>query len=189
MLSLLVARDGATWVGAEQRLSRITGAGAETFTMTPSHPLRRVSALAEDASGAIWTGSPEAFPGAWVLDGGRWSHFRLPPPYEAMDFAAWMEVYLGGRWHAFDPRNNAPRIGRIKIAHGRDAADVPLTHTFGPNTLAGFRVPGRPVFAVQYHPEASPGPHDSSYLFDEFVDAMDAARGAKGRESATTGNR
>ena len=64
----------------------------------------------------------------------------LPPPYEAMDFAAWMEVYLGGRWHAFDPRNNAPRIGRVKIAHGRDAADVPLTHTFGPNTLAGFRV-------------------------------------------------
>jgi len=84
VLSLLVARDGATWVGAEQRLSRITGAGAETFTMTPSHPLRRVSALAEDASGAIWTGSPEAFPGAWVLDGGRWSHFRLPPPYEGV---------------------------------------------------------------------------------------------------------
>lgn len=64
----------------------------------------------------------------------------LPPPYEAMDFAAWMEVYLGGRWHAFDPRNNAPRIGRIKIAHGRDAADVPLTHTFGPNVLSGFKV-------------------------------------------------
>lgn len=64
----------------------------------------------------------------------------LPPPYAPMDFAAWMEVYLGGAWHVFDPRNNAPRIGRILIAHGRDAADVPLTHTFGPNTLAGFRV-------------------------------------------------
>jgi transglutaminase-like putative cysteine protease len=58
-----------------------------------------------------------------------------------MDFAAWMEVFLGGgRWHVFDPRNNAPRIGRILIARGRDAADVPLTHSFGPNTLAGFRV-------------------------------------------------
>jgi transglutaminase-like putative cysteine protease len=63
-----------------------------------------------------------------------------PPPYSAMDFAAWIEVYLGDRWHTFDPRNNAPRIGRILIAHGRDAADVPLTHMFGPGTLSGFRV-------------------------------------------------
>jgi transglutaminase-like putative cysteine protease len=64
----------------------------------------------------------------------------LPPPYPPNDFAAWIEVYLGGRWHTFDPRNNAPRIGRILIAQGRDAADVPLTHVFGPNTLSGFRV-------------------------------------------------
>jgi transglutaminase-like putative cysteine protease len=64
----------------------------------------------------------------------------LPPPYAPMDFSAWIEVYLGGRWHAFDPRNNAPRVGRILIAHGRDAADVPLTHSFGPNSLSGFRV-------------------------------------------------
>jgi transglutaminase-like putative cysteine protease len=64
----------------------------------------------------------------------------LPPPYPPNDFAAWIEVYLGGRWHMFDPRNNAPRIGRILIAQGRDAADVPLTHTFGPGTLSGFRV-------------------------------------------------
>ena len=62
------------------------------------------------------------------------------PPYGAMDFAAWMEVYLGGRWWTFDPRNNKPRIGRILIAQGRDAADVPLTHTFGQNTLTGFEV-------------------------------------------------
>jgi transglutaminase-like putative cysteine protease len=55
-------------------------------------------------------------------------------------FAAWMEVYLGDRWHVFDPRNNERRIGRLLIARGRDAADVPLTHTFGPNKLAGFRV-------------------------------------------------
>jgi len=64
----------------------------------------------------------------------------LPPPYPPNDFAAWIEVYLGGRWHMFDPRNNAPRIGRILIAQGRDAADVPLTHTFGPGLLSGFRV-------------------------------------------------
>jgi transglutaminase-like putative cysteine protease len=64
----------------------------------------------------------------------------LAPPYAPMDFAAWIEVYLGGQWHAFDPRNNSPRIGRILIARGRDAADVPLTHIFGPGTLSSFRV-------------------------------------------------
>jgi transglutaminase-like putative cysteine protease len=68
------------------------------------------------------------------------SDIGLPPPYDTMDFAAWMEVYLGGRWHTFDPRNNTPRMGRILIAYGRDAADVPLTHMFGPNILSGFRV-------------------------------------------------
>ena len=71
---------------------------------------------------------------------GYLSDIGQPPPYPPMDFAAWMEVYLGGRWWVFDPRNNAPRIGRILIGQGRDAADVPLTHTFGPNTLVGFRV-------------------------------------------------
>jgi transglutaminase-like putative cysteine protease len=64
----------------------------------------------------------------------------IPPPYPANDFAAWIEVYLGGRRYTFDPRNNAPRIGRALIAQGRDAADAPLTHTFGPGTLSGFRV-------------------------------------------------
>jgi len=64
----------------------------------------------------------------------------LPPPYAPMDFAAWIEVYLGGRWHTYDSRNNAPRIGRVLIAHGRDAAGVPVTHIFGPGTLSGFRV-------------------------------------------------
>ncbi len=68
------------------------------------------------------------------------SDVGLPPPYAPNDFAAWIEVYLGGRWWVFDPRNNAPRIGRILIGQGRDASDVPLTHTFGPNTLVGFRV-------------------------------------------------
>nr|TFG51266.1 MAG: transglutaminase family protein [Hyphomicrobiales bacterium] len=63
-----------------------------------------------------------------------------PPPYGPMDFAAWIEVYLEGRWYIFDPRNNVPRLGRILVARGRDAADVPLTHTFGENRLGGFKV-------------------------------------------------
>ena len=68
------------------------------------------------------------------------SDIGLPPPYAPMDFAAWMEVYLGGRWHMFDPRNNSQRIGRILIARGRDAADVPLMLTFGPHKLVEFSV-------------------------------------------------
>jgi len=63
-----------------------------------------------------------------------------PPPYPPGDFAAWFEAFVGGRWHTFDPRNNVPRIGRVLIARGRDAADVAMTTTFGPNTLEKFRV-------------------------------------------------
>ncbi len=64
----------------------------------------------------------------------------IPPPYGPMDFAGWFEAYLGGRWHTFDARNNVPRIGRVLIARGRDATDVAISNTFGPNTLAGFTV-------------------------------------------------
>jgi transglutaminase-like putative cysteine protease len=62
------------------------------------------------------------------------------PPYGVPDLAAWMEVYLGGTWYIFDPRNNVPRIGRVLIARGRDAADVAIATTFGPNTLESFRI-------------------------------------------------
>jgi transglutaminase-like putative cysteine protease len=64
----------------------------------------------------------------------------LPPPYAPMDFAGWFEAYLDGTWYTFDPRNNTPRRGRVLIARGRDAADVAISTTFGPNTLEGFRV-------------------------------------------------
>ncbi|ABE41059.1 transglutaminase-like domain-containing protein [Rhodopseudomonas pseudopalustris] len=63
-----------------------------------------------------------------------------PKPWAAGDFAGWFEAYLGGHWHTFDPRNNVPRLGRVLIAQGRDAADVPITQTFGPNTLVSFKV-------------------------------------------------
>jgi transglutaminase-like putative cysteine protease len=62
------------------------------------------------------------------------------PIVDPMDFSAWMEVYIGGRWMTFDPRNNMPRIGRIVVARGRDAADIPLINSFGPHTLKSFRV-------------------------------------------------
>jgi transglutaminase-like putative cysteine protease len=57
-----------------------------------------------------------------------------------MDFNAWFEVYLGGAWHTWDARHNQPRIGRIPVARGRDACDVPMLHTFGPHQLKAFAV-------------------------------------------------
>ena len=57
-----------------------------------------------------------------------------------MDFSGWFEVFLGGRWLTVDPRNWRPRKGRILIARGRDAADVAITTTFGPNVLQDFQV-------------------------------------------------
>ena len=71
---------------------------------------------------------------------GYLSDIGRPPPYGPMDFAAWFEAYLGGQWHSFDARNNTPLIGRVLIARGRDAADVAISNTFGPNVLKEFRV-------------------------------------------------
>jgi transglutaminase-like putative cysteine protease len=57
-----------------------------------------------------------------------------------MDFSAWLEVYLGGRWFAVDARHNEPRIGRLLMGRGRDAVDVALTTSFGAANLTGFTV-------------------------------------------------
>ncbi|HUO23234.1 MAG TPA: transglutaminase family protein [Caulobacteraceae bacterium] len=70
---------------------------------------------------------------------------RLP-----MDFSAWLEVYLGGEWRPVDPRNNMPRIGRIPIAHGRDAADVAMITSFAPHALNHFHVWAEQVWAPDY---------------------------------------
>jgi carbamoyl-phosphate synthase small subunit len=65
----------------------------------------------------------------------------------------------------------AVELASLKAAGGEE------THThLNDGTVAGFRMPDRPVMSVQYHPEASPGPHDAGYLFDEFIALMDAAR-------------
>jgi transglutaminase-like putative cysteine protease len=64
----------------------------------------------------------------------------MPPPYGVMDFAGWFEAYLDGGWYTFDPRNNMPRIGRVLMARGRDATDVAISTSFGPNVLANFKV-------------------------------------------------
>ena len=64
----------------------------------------------------------------------------VPPDDSPMDFSAWFEAYLGDRWYTFDARHNMPRIGRILMARGRDATDVAIVTSFGPCTMASFKV-------------------------------------------------
>lgn len=77
----------------------------------------------------------------------------VPLAPEPMDFSAWTEVYLGGRWHSFDGRHNQRRIGRIVMARGRDAIDCAITTSFGPTTLKKFVVVTDEVIASDEMPE------------------------------------
>lgn len=63
-----------------------------------------------------------------------------PPCHEVMDFCAWIEVFLGGRWWTFDPRNNTRRTGRVLIGRGRDALDVAMVTSFGALQLESMTV-------------------------------------------------
>ena len=76
----------------------------------------------------------------------------VPPPDDPMDFCAWMEVYLAGRWWTFDPRNNEPRIGRVLIGRGRDALDVAMVTTYGSPRLAQMTVWADAVPLAPHHP-------------------------------------
>lgn len=78
---------------------------------------------------------------------------RVPRDPAPMDYNAWFEAYLGGRWYTFDARHNVPRIGRILVARGRDAADIPLIHTFGPHILQKFEVITHEVTADRQLPQ------------------------------------
>jgi transglutaminase-like putative cysteine protease len=64
----------------------------------------------------------------------------VPPDPAPMDFAAWMEVWLGERWWTFDPRHNSTRKGRILIGRGRDASDVAMVSSFGTPQLESMTV-------------------------------------------------
>jgi len=64
----------------------------------------------------------------------------MPEDPAPMDFSAWFEAFLDGKWYTFDARHNVPRMGRVVVARGRDATDVPLLHSFGPHRLVLFKV-------------------------------------------------
>ena len=74
---------------------------------------------------------------------------RVPVTDAPMDFSAWFEAYLDGRWWAFDARNNEPRVGRVLMATGRDATDVAITTSFGDARLVHFEVTADEVTAPQ----------------------------------------
>lgn len=83
----------------------------------------------------------------------------VPPDPAPMDFSAWFEAYIGGRWYTFDARHNHPRIGRIVIARGRDAADVAISTAFGQAELVRFKVVTEEIVAED---EARLAPTSSS---------------------------
>ena len=73
----------------------------------------------------------------------------VPPDPAPMDFSGWFEVYLSGRWYTFDARHNTPRIGRILMATGRDAADVALSTSFGRMIHTKFQVVSDDIVAAR----------------------------------------
>jgi transglutaminase-like putative cysteine protease len=79
-------------------------------------------------------GIPARYASGYLADIG------VPPDDTPMDFHAWFEVFLGDRWYPVDARHNTPRIGRVLMARGRDAADTALTTSFGLGELVDFRV-------------------------------------------------
>ena len=103
-----------------------------------------------------------------------------------MDFSAWFEVWLDGRWFTFDARHNTPRIGRILMATGRDATDVAISTSFGTSTLAGFRVV---TDEVPYGaPHALPGSHAENGVH-HHLSGRHAARLPHGRPRRGATNR
>ncbi|MCG6116140.1 MAG: transglutaminase family protein [Mesorhizobium sp.] len=120
-----------------QRLAFSYGYARATRTSVEAHE-ERVGVCRDFAHLAITFCRCLNIPARYV--NGYLPDIGVDPDPSPMDYSAWFEVYLGGRWYAFDARHNRRRIGRIVVARGRDAMDVPLLRSFGPHTLKCFRV-------------------------------------------------
>lgn len=119
------------------RLSFGYGYARSTRTAAQAHE-ERVGVCRDFAHLAITLCRCMNIPARYV--NGYLGDIGVPADPAPMDFSAWLEVFLEGKWYTFDPRHNMPRIGRVVIARGRDAIDVPLLHSFGAHRLSRFRV-------------------------------------------------
>ncbi|MGD9912670.1 MAG: transglutaminase family protein [Rhizobiaceae bacterium] len=120
-----------------ERLSFGYGYARSTRTAAQAHE-ERVGVCRDFAHLAIAMCRCMNIPARYV--NGYLGDIGVPADPAPMDFSAWFEAFLDGKWYTFDARHNHPRIGRIVIARGRDATDVPLLHSFGPHRLDLFRV-------------------------------------------------
>ncbi|QPC90267.1 transglutaminase family protein [Mesorhizobium sp. INR15] len=119
------------------RLSFGYGYARPTRTAAQAHE-ERVGVCRDFAHLAITLCRCMNIPARYV--NGYLGDIAVPVDPAPMDFSAWMEVFLDGKWYTFDARHNTPRVGRVVIARGRDATDVPLLHSFGPHRLSLFKV-------------------------------------------------
>jgi transglutaminase-like putative cysteine protease len=114
-------------------------AGSSDPTVTASDILqRRVGVCRDFALLAVAFCRALNIPARYTF--GYLPDIAVDPPDTPMDFHAWFEAYVGGRWHAFDARHNEPRIGRVVIGRGRDAIDVALTTQYGGSRLQQMTV-------------------------------------------------
>ncbi len=100
----------------------------------------------------------------------------VPASDAPMDFSGWFEAYLGGTWYTFDARHNTPRIGRVLIARGRDAADVAISTSFGSSLLTSFRVWTDEVGAQPCRPVSQPWVRDCESALAALGNARDSSR-------------
>ena len=119
------------------RLSFGYGYARSTRTAAQAHE-ERVGVCRDFAHLAITLCRCMNIPARYV--NGYLGDIGVPIDPAPMDFSAWLEVFLDGKWYTFDARHNTPRIGRVVIARGRDATDVPLLHSFGQHRLNLFKV-------------------------------------------------
>ncbi|RWC26356.1 MAG: transglutaminase family protein [Mesorhizobium sp.] len=119
------------------RLSFGYGYARSTRTAAQAHE-ERVGVCRDFAHLAITLCRCMNIPARYV--NGYLGDIGVPPDPAPMDFNAWFEAFLDGKWFTFDARHNIPRIGRVVVARGRDATDVPLLHSFGAHKLTTFKV-------------------------------------------------
>ncbi|QPC85862.1 transglutaminase family protein [Mesorhizobium sp. NBSH29] len=133
-----------------ERLSFGYGYARSTRTAAQAHE-ERVGVCRDFAHLAITLCRCMNIPARYV--NGYMGDIGVEPNPSPMDFNAWFEAFLDGKWYTFDARHNQPRIGRVVVARGRDATDVPLLHSFGAHKLTTFKVW---TYEQENHPATPP---------------------------------